>query len=90
MSRSLPRGGVRRYRRPAVIADVTDDNGRVVAADSPERVNDYLRAILDRVVVKGMTVPARRGPSRSMPALRFEWRDPSLRSPETGDLAPGN
>ena len=65
---------------PPVMVDTTDDDGEVVSADEPGRVNDYLRRLLDRVVVLSMTEPVRRGPSREVPELRFEWRDPSLRS----------
>lgn len=79
-SRLTTRRWVRRITVPPLIVDATDDHGEVVPADPPGRVNDYLRRLLDRIVVLSMTEPARRGPSREATALRFEWRDPSLRS----------
>lgn len=71
---------VRRITRPMVIVDAVDDDGQVVAADSPRQVNDYLRRLLDRVVVESMRDPARRGPSKEPVRLTFHWLDPVLRS----------
>jgi DNA invertase Pin-like site-specific DNA recombinase len=50
-----------------------------VVADDPQRVNQYLRRLLDRVVVD-MTTPARRGPAKAPPRLNFEWQVPELRA----------
>jgi DNA invertase Pin-like site-specific DNA recombinase len=49
-----------------------------VSTGDPSMVNAYLRRLFDRVTVD-MSQPARRGPSTWVPALRFDWRDESLR-----------
>jgi DNA invertase Pin-like site-specific DNA recombinase len=69
---------VRRIELPPVFEDVTAEDGEVVKADSPERVNGYLRRLFTRATVD-MSKPAKRGPSAWVPAVAFEWRDPSLR-----------
>ena len=48
-------------------------------ADVPAKVNAYLRRLFVRVVVD-MSEPGKKGPSRSVPAMSFEWRDPSMRA----------
>jgi DNA invertase Pin-like site-specific DNA recombinase len=45
----------------------------------PARVNAYLRRLFSRVVVD-MSQKALRGPSKWIPTMTFEWRDPTLRS----------
>ena len=64
---------VRRITRPKLIVDAVDDDGEVVPADSPRQVNDYLRRLLDRVVVESMRDLARRGPSKEPVRLTFHW-----------------
>ncbi len=49
-----------------------------VASDDPARVNAYLRRLFARVEVD-MSQPATFGPSKWLPTLTFEWRDPSMR-----------
>ena len=49
-----------------------------IEQDDASRVNAYLRRIFVRAVVD-MSEPALRGPSRWVPTLTFEWRDPSMR-----------
>lgn len=63
---------------PPLIGDVRTEDGQVVRADDPREVNAYLRRLFARVVVE-MKPPARPGPSKEVPHLDFEWRDPSLR-----------
>lgn len=49
-----------------------------VEADDPRRVNAYLRRIFERATVD-MSQKAQRGPSKWVPTVAFEWRDPSMR-----------
>jgi len=69
---------------PPVISAVVDDEGNSVPADPPEKVNAYLRKLLVRIVVD-MSEPGVKGPSRSVPKLSFEWRDPSMRMESADD-----
>jgi DNA invertase Pin-like site-specific DNA recombinase len=69
---------VRRITIPPLIMDATDEDGVIVKGDEPARVNAYLRRLLVRVVVD-MSEPGKKGPSKSVPAMKFEWRDPSMR-----------
>jgi len=81
---------VRRITIPPVIMDTTDDDGVIVKGDDPAKVNAYLRRLLVRVVVD-MSEPGKKGPSRSVPDLSFEWRDPSMRADVVDeDEGPGN
>jgi DNA invertase Pin-like site-specific DNA recombinase len=48
-----------------------------IESDDPATVNAYLRRLFERVVVD-MSQPTLRGPSKWVPTLRFDWRDPSL------------
>jgi hypothetical protein len=38
-----------------------------------------LRRVIGKITID-MSEPARRGPSKWLPTLGFEWRDPSLRA----------
>jgi DNA invertase Pin-like site-specific DNA recombinase len=49
-----------------------------IATADPSRVNAYLRRLFTCVTVD-MSEPALRGPSKWVPTLTFEWRDPSMR-----------
>jgi DNA invertase Pin-like site-specific DNA recombinase len=49
-----------------------------IEAGDPAKVNAYLRRLLDRVEID-MSRPATFGPSKWVPSLAFEWRDPSMR-----------
>jgi DNA invertase Pin-like site-specific DNA recombinase len=49
-----------------------------VETDDPARINAYLRRLFSRVTVD-MSQKALRGPSKWVPSLTFEWRDPSMR-----------
>jgi hypothetical protein len=75
---------VRRITIPPLIMDATDEDGVVVKGDEPAEVNAYLRRLLVRVVVD-MSEPGKKGPSKSVPAMKFEWRDPTLRLEDVGD-----
>jgi len=75
---------VRRITIPPLIMDATDEDGAVVKGGEPAEVNAYLRRLLVRVVVD-MSEPGKKGPSKSVPAMKFEWRDPSLRIEDVGD-----
>lgn len=77
-SKLSTRRWVRRITIPPQITDAVDDDGAVVKADDPAKVNAHLRRLFVRIVVD-MSEPGRKGPSKSVPNLRFEWRDPSLR-----------
>jgi len=83
-SKLSTRRWIRRIAIPPVIADTTDEDGVVVKGGDPATVNAYLRRLFDRVTVD-MSQPARRGPSHVTLALRFDWRDPSLRVEESDD-----
>lgn len=50
-----------------------------IETGDPARVNAYLRRLFARVEVD-MSEKASRGPSKWVPTLDFDWRDPSLRS----------
>jgi hypothetical protein len=57
-----------------------------IEADDPARVNAYLRRLFSRVEVD-MSEQARRGPSKWLATLDFEWRDPSLRADDEDEAA---
>ena len=42
------------------------------------------RRLFESITVD-MSQPAKRGPSKWLPTLTFEWRDPSLRVEDAGD-----
>jgi DNA invertase Pin-like site-specific DNA recombinase len=89
-SKLATRRMVRRITIPPVIMDTTDEDGVVVKGDDPAKVNSYLRRLLVRVVVD-MSEPGKKGPSKSIPAMKFEWRDPTLRGEVVEeDDGPGN
>ena len=68
---------VRRWvRRYAIPPDI--------AAEDASTVNAYLRRLFESITVD-MSQPAKRGPSKWLPTLTFEWRDPSLRVEDAGD-----
>lgn len=46
--------------------------------DEPGKVNAYLRRLFERATVD-MSQPATFGPSRWVPTVEFEWRDPAMR-----------
>jgi DNA invertase Pin-like site-specific DNA recombinase len=77
-SKLSTRRWVRRVTIPPQIMDAVDDDGAVVKGDEPGKVNAHLRRLFVRVVVD-MSEPGRKGPSRSVPKMRFEWRDPTMR-----------
>src|SRR5439155_19299757 len=62
-SKLSTRRWVRRITIPPMIEDAMLDDGTVVRADPPERVNAYLRRLFDRVTLD-MSEPALRGPSK--------------------------
>ncbi len=78
-SKLSTRRWVQRITIPPLIMDDVDADGMVVKADVPAKVNAYLRRLFVRVVVD-MSEPGKKGPSRSVPAMSFEWRDPSMRA----------
>lgn len=55
-----------------------------VERDEPGKVNAYLRRVLASVVVD-MSEPATFGPSKWVPSLTFEWKDPSMRVDQVED-----
>ncbi len=69
---------VKRLAVPPLIEPV-EVAGAIVPADSPARVNDYLRRLLVNATVD-MSQPTRKGRNQPTPALTFEWRDPSMRT----------
>lgn len=85
-------GLIDRAERDRRLAEVATEEGRLSAVrwvkqialppdverDEPARVNPYLRRVFVRAVVD-MSERALRGPSRWVPTLAFEWRDPSMR-----------
>jgi hypothetical protein len=83
-SKLSTRRWVRQVTRPPLIADAIDEDGTIVKADEPARVNAYLRRLFDGVTVD-MSEPARRGPSHWVPRLTFAWRDPSMRVEDVED-----
>jgi DNA invertase Pin-like site-specific DNA recombinase len=50
----------------------------------PTRVNAFLRRIFARATVD-MSQPALRGPSKWVPTVEFEWRDPAMRVEDDGE-----
>ncbi len=52
-----------------------------IETGDPAKVNTYLRRLFERVTVD-MSQPATFGPSKWLPTLDFEWRDPSMRVEE--------
>ncbi len=54
--------------------------------DDPAKVNAYLRRVFSHVEVD-MSEKANRGPSKWVPAMNFEWRDPSMRADDEDDAA---
>ena len=83
-SKLSTRRWVLRVTNPPQIMDTVDEDGAIVEAGEPAKVNAYLRRLFERIVVD-MSEPGRKGPSRSVPDLRFEWRDPSMRADDAGD-----
>ena len=77
---------IRRITIPPMIMDATTEDGEVVRGDDPAKVNAYLRRLFVRVVVD-MSEPGKKGPSKSIPKLDFEWRDPSMRAEVADDDA---
>ena len=53
-------------------------------SDEPGKVNAYLRRLFSTVVVD-MSQPGFRGPSKWVPTVAFEWRDPSMRVDDEDD-----
>jgi hypothetical protein len=66
----------RNITRIAIPAIVTGDD-----ADEPQRVNEWLRRLLERITVD-MATRAQRGPSRQPISLAFAWRDGALAAQE--------
>jgi DNA invertase Pin-like site-specific DNA recombinase len=56
-----------------------------IETGDPERVNSYLRRLFDRATVD-MSQKAQRGPSKWVPTIDFEWRDPSMRVEHDDDI----
>lgn len=83
-------------RLAAIVADESKLSGRRwvrritrpldIEADDAGAVNTYLRRLFARATVN-MSQPASRGPSRWVPSVSFEWRDPSMRSEAEDDDA---
>jgi len=69
---------VRWIRRIALQPDIADGD--------PSTVNAYLRRLFTHVEVD-MSEPATFGPSKWVPRVRFEWRDPSMRVEGEDDAA---
>jgi DNA invertase Pin-like site-specific DNA recombinase len=78
--------------RDAKLADIADVESKLSAVrwiklvtlppdletSDPSRVNSYLRRLFARATVD-MSQRALRGPSKWVPTIDFEWRDPSMR-----------
>jgi DNA invertase Pin-like site-specific DNA recombinase len=85
-------GLIDRATRDAKLAAVAEDESKLsalrwikritlppdIATGDPAKVNAYLRRLFTRVEVD-MSEPALRGPSKWMPTVTFDWRDPSMR-----------
>lgn len=84
--------------RDARLAEVAEDESKLSAvrwmrrvtlrpdleAGDPGQVNAYLRRLFVSATVD-MSQPAQRGPSKWVPTIDIEWRDPSLRMDATDD-----
>jgi DNA invertase Pin-like site-specific DNA recombinase len=78
-SKFSTRRWVSRMKFPPEVVEHVDDDGVMVPAGDPGRVNSYLRRLFERVTVD-MSEPAQKGPSKWTPLLAFERRDPSMRA----------
>jgi putative DNA-invertase from lambdoid prophage Rac len=79
MRRLHVRRNVLRIKLPPVIVPDVLDDGTVIEADPPKRVNAYLRSLFSSITVESMKDRALRGPHREPIEMTFTWVDESLK-----------